>query len=629
MLAAAEVKTRLATRAADVARYLLPHGKQDSGNWCVGSTAGDAGKSLRVQITGSHAGLWADFAGNESGDLLDLWAAVRNISLGQALKEAKNWLGIADPVSATPPKTYSRPQIRIPIIRLKDTPETEVEKYLTTERKLTRDTLLAFKIGARVGQIGMEVAYPSYEPTRRHVDGIGTSLAPAALLSVKYIAIARQDGKKLVTQEKDCPPCLFGWQAFDVGVRTCIITEGQIDAMTWHQIGYPALSVPNGTGDTENWIDFEWDNLSMFEVIYLSFDMDKAGEEAVLKVAKRLGIHRCRIIKLPHNDANECLQRGCDFEVFRKAIDDSISIKPQEIKNASDFRDQVHAQILGTEQDGMGGFVSKTFGRRLKFRYGEVSMWSGHSSHGKTTLLRQLMVEAAMAGERVAIGSFEETGATSIRKMCQCVSLTKDKEITTSVADEVIDWMGDKIWIFDVVGIMARNRLLELMLYVVMRFGVKHIVIDSLMKCDLHAEDYEEQKQFLNLICGFAKEYDVHVHIVAHPRKGDDESAPGNNDILGGQAVHAQPDNITIVWRNKSKEGKREAGNLKGNQENVEPDTIVYVNKQRHNGDEFKLKLWHARGKHRFTTHYGEGEPEFADFGIVKPVEQQQSERTP
>jgi twinkle protein len=621
MLSAPEVSARLASRAHDVCRYLLPHGKLEGGNWCVGSTAGEKGDSMRIQVSGSKAGLWADFAGNESGDLLDLWAAVKNVNLGVALKEAKQWLGVGDPVSTVPARKYARPAPKN-IIRIRETPDTLVEKYLTGDRKLTRETVLAFLVGARKSPgdpSKMEVVYPSFEPPRKMLNGQMVDPRDLRLISVKYIGLDRTpEGKKIVTQEKDCAPCLFGWQAFELGTKAVVITEGQIDAMTWHQWGYPALSVPNGTGDTENWIDYEWDNLSFFETIYLSFDMDEVGEKAVMMVAKRLGIHRCKVVKLPHKDANDCLQKGCTWEDAKKWITESIAFTPQEIKRASDFRDQVHAQIRGDHGEEEIGLRTRIFGKRFRFRRGEVTLWTGHTSHGKSTLLNQIMAEALMAGERVAIGSFEVKGANTVKKLCHCIAFMGE-ELDIPSADQVINWMGEKLWIFDVVGIMKRERLFELMLYAIRRCGVVHFVIDSLMKCDLNSEDYEQQRVFLNQIIEFAGTYDVHIHVVGHPRKTkDDETPPGNLDIHGGQAVSAQPDNIVCVWRNKNKEKEREAGKLTDIKENTEADTVAFVNKQRLTGDEYKVRLWFKRSCHRFTTHFGEGQPTFEDFGIVK-----------
>jgi twinkle protein len=343
-----------------------------------------------------------------------------------------------------------------------------------------------------------------------------------------------------------------------------------------------------------------------------------------MAVARRLGTHRCKVVKLPHNDANECLQKGCTVQDAAKWVADSISFTPQEIKRASDFREQVHAQIRGDHGDEEIGLKTKIFGKRFRFRRGETTLWTGHTSHGKSTLLNQIMADALVQGERVAVGSFEVKGANTVKKFCHCIAFKGD-DLSHDEADQVIDWMGDKLWIFDVVGIMKRDRLFELMIYAIRRCGVSHFVIDSLMKCDLNSEDYEAQRQFLNQIIEFAGTYDVHIHIVGHPRKTkDDESPPGNLDIHGGQAVAAQPDNIVCVWRNKSKEKEREAGKLSDIKENTEADTIAFVNKQRLTGDEYRVRLWFARKQHRFTTHFGEGTPTYEDFGIIKPNEAQQ-----
>ena len=74
---AKELSQRMAGEAASIAQYLLPGGKRKAGEWVAGSTSGEEGQSLSVRLTGAKAGVWADFASGEKGDLLDLWAAVR------------------------------------------------------------------------------------------------------------------------------------------------------------------------------------------------------------------------------------------------------------------------------------------------------------------------------------------------------------------------------------------------------------------------------------------------------------------------------------------------------------------------------------------------------------------------
>jgi twinkle protein len=93
-----ELKRALESRAQEVAEYLLPRGILQANEWCVGSTGGEAGESLKVRVRGSKVGCWSDFAANgESGDLIDLWQAVKHLSLVQALDDIWRWLGVEQP----------------------------------------------------------------------------------------------------------------------------------------------------------------------------------------------------------------------------------------------------------------------------------------------------------------------------------------------------------------------------------------------------------------------------------------------------------------------------------------------------------------------------------------------------
>jgi twinkle protein len=74
---ASDIASRLAAVPEQIASTLLPNGKRDGGYWVAGDTSGSEGKSLRVYLTGPKVGRWADYATEERGDLLDLWAQAR------------------------------------------------------------------------------------------------------------------------------------------------------------------------------------------------------------------------------------------------------------------------------------------------------------------------------------------------------------------------------------------------------------------------------------------------------------------------------------------------------------------------------------------------------------------------
>ena len=592
-----EISQRLARDAERFCRWLLPHGKLESGEWSVGAVAGEAGHSCKVRVSGDKAGVWCDFSnGSDKGDLLDLLAASRGYSIGHAIHDAKDWLGIREIESLVPVKSYTKPPAKLPGVKklTAENIESPVMAYLTGERKLTRATVFAF----RVSEHNREIAFPSFSP-----DG--------DLVTVKYIGLDRDaKGKKVIRNEKGCAPALFGWQTLRPDAREVVITEGHIDAMTWHQVGYPALSIPNGTGDPVNWIEFEWENLERFDTIYLSFDADKPGQDAVEKVANRLGRHRCLMVTLTgHKDANDALKAGMGADEFGRAIAAARAFTPQAIKSPRDFRDGV-VEFFHPTGGIKPGLHPELFDHNIGFRPGEMTVWTGVSGHGKSALQSLTMLHAMQSGQKVAIASMEMTGAQTLARMiCQ---MTLEPCPSKNQIDANLDWLSGRLWIYDVMGNVKRDVLLELMEYSSARHAVDHFVIDSLMKCDVGSDDYDGQRVFVDALSTFAKRTSSHVHLVAHSRKGQNESAVvGKLDVKGSADIINQPDNVIVVWRNKDKERQARSG---GSADVQTPDGMVFCDKQRTTGWEGEIPLWFFR---KVFTHcrLEKGEPDLHKFG--------------
>lgn len=75
---------------------------------------------------------------------------------------------------------------------------------------------------------------------------------------------------------------------------SCVICEGEIDAMLLHQLGYRAVTSTAGAGSwKEDWARF----FTHVRDIYLLFDNDRAGKEGAARVHSTL--RRARIVELP------------------------------------------------------------------------------------------------------------------------------------------------------------------------------------------------------------------------------------------------------------------------------------------------------------------------------------------
>ena len=321
-----EIKRRLHERAPEVAEHLLPAGIRSGREWCVGSVQGERGESLKVCIQGAKAGTWCDFAaGGDGGDLIDLWLAVKGVALPQALANIRDWLGLEKPRFEKRERSYRRPEKPTGCCAAK----LAVLEYLTRERLVTVDAIRAFCVAEQ----GRTIVFPSLLP-----DG--------KLAAIKYLGIDRTpEGKKITSVEAGCEPVLFGWQAVaNANLRECTITEGEIDALSaWDYRCPTPLSVPfgGGKGAKQQWIDAEFDRLAQFETIFIATDADAEGDAAAEEIANRLGRHRCRRVKLPRKDINECRKAGISADEIRRVFETAATLDPEELVRAGAFTENV------------------------------------------------------------------------------------------------------------------------------------------------------------------------------------------------------------------------------------------------------------------------------------------------
>jgi hypothetical protein len=89
------IVTSLTQRVRGLVLDLLPNGVREGREWRIGSIAGEPGRSMAVHLEGGKAGVWSDFSSGQTGDALDLVAAVLyGGDKKQAVRWARGWLGL-------------------------------------------------------------------------------------------------------------------------------------------------------------------------------------------------------------------------------------------------------------------------------------------------------------------------------------------------------------------------------------------------------------------------------------------------------------------------------------------------------------------------------------------------------
>ncbi len=93
----AELSRELALRTEVFCRHFFPNGHKQSNYWQIGDTSGARGQSLAIRLkdsSGRKAGNWNDYATGEWGDLIDLLHEHRgNTNNGDTLREIRSFLG--------------------------------------------------------------------------------------------------------------------------------------------------------------------------------------------------------------------------------------------------------------------------------------------------------------------------------------------------------------------------------------------------------------------------------------------------------------------------------------------------------------------------------------------------------
>ncbi len=451
------------------------------------------------------------------------------------------------------PKKYVRPKTII------KAPTSKVSEYLQA-RGFTEDTIAYFKFGAENDDTVMIPFYRNSE-----------------LINVKYRSIT---DKKKMRVEKDAEAILFNRDGvFD---DKLVICEGEYDCAALHQYGIESTSLPNGAQGM-GWIDTEWQYLETFVLVYICLDNDGAGQKAAQDLAVRLGEWRCKNVLLPFKDANECLLKGVTKETITECFVNADDFKPETLVTPMFFHERVQTLFkMGTQLFGTPTPWKKLDLLLKGWRGGEVTVWSGRNGSGKSTILNQVFIELARLNVKSCIYSGEMPPERYLR--WAIIQYQQNDAPSRERIHDTLYWMSSRVYILNVTAIIEPDKLLSDFEYAARRYGVKHFFIDSLMKIRFkESDEYRQQQEFVNRMCGFAQKFDVHVHLVAHPRKtASDDDETGKVDVKGSSHVTDLCHNLIILYR--VSEEKKEA--LRNKKVLFPADMKLFVKKNREFGNE-------------------------------------------
>jgi twinkle protein len=298
------------------------------------------------------------------------------------------------------------------------------------------------------------------------------------------------------------------------------------------------------------------------------------------------------------------------YEEVDRMIEDMETLSSlEEVQSAETWASQVL-----DEPDIIPGFATpwEKVTQDFELRPSELTVWSGESGSGKSTILCQLMNWLLMCGETVMIASFEMSPVETLRTMVKQAAGNANPS-----RDWKIRWfqsMTQKLWIYDKLNSVESDRLIKAVRAVSSKLGVQHVVIDSLTKCKMPVDGngaLTAQTNFVDQLQWVVKHTDLHIHLVTHMRKPERNGRrveASKYDVRGASQITDLADNVILLTRNHEKEDARfsqERGyELSDDQQAAlgRPDAFLRVDKQRATGCQRRYGLWYDHGSRLFKN---------------------------
>ncbi|TRZ63959.1 toprim domain-containing protein, partial [bacterium] len=240
-----------------------------------------------------------------------------------------------------------------------------------TGRMISKQTLDRMQIGNAVefiSQVGKErncICFPYFRNDK--------------LVNVKY-----RDGEKNFKLSKGSELIFYNLDSV-TDRKECIITEGEIDCLSFLEAGFTSvLSVPNGAGSKNpEYLTNCYDELLQVEKIILATDQDVKGIELRDELIRRLGPERCYMVDFNDcKDGNEYLVKYGGLELA-EVIKNAIPVPIKDIIKLDDIYDSIYTLYQKGLQPGKKINLDR-FDELMTWETGLLAVVTGIPGHGKS-----------------------------------------------------------------------------------------------------------------------------------------------------------------------------------------------------------------------------------------------------
>ena len=382
------------------------------------------------------------------------------------------------------------------------------------------------------------------------------------------------------------------------------VVEGEMDALSLHEAGvYSVCSVPNGASKGNQkleYLDNCWQYFKDKKEIIICTDNDDAGLMLRNELARRFGRYKCKYVDFgQYKDANEALMAE-GAKSLRQFVNDAKSFPLEGVLNI----DNIWQNVLNYNEKGVVNY-SIGLGESdsyFKMAFGEWSVVTGIPNSGKSDIVDQICVNMATKyGFRSAMFSpesfpYEGHIKRIANKLNERNCNNDDLNNTKDFISEHFHWVKIDLENLTLKGILTAFREL------VFQRGINICVIDPWNMLDHSAQkDYAYIGRLLSEITQFCQQTNVHLLLVAHPRKIESIDGtykkPTLYDISGSADFFNKTYNGIICYR------------CIGQKSSYKSDIV---------------KIYIEKVKRKENGQLGDFEvaPDFYNGGVYKPIDQ-------
>lgn len=374
------------------------------------------------------------------------------------------------------------------------------------------------------------------------------------------------------------------------GAQALVITEGEVDALTAIDCGFPlTVSVPDGAPAAPagkaatdlDAVDLAQEHAGKFAFVFanrdrlakikrfiLAVDADEPGQRLGAEIVRRIGAGRCFHVAYPPEavvpvagfDPRPCKDLN---EVRMHFGPEAVSAilnaaKPYPVKGL--YRLSEYPDVPDPEKFTTGWPM---LDQHLRIFRGEFMVVLGIPSHGKTTIVSNLLVNLAERfGLKAVLCSPEmpivPIYRNSLRRMVNATSVS-EQDAFIERAFRFIDASPD-----DVDEEITLKWILERATDALMRDGIDLLVIDPWNEIEHERAATETQTEYigraLRVLKRWARKHAVAVILVVHPTKAvlfnGKHRMPTPYDCADSAHFYNKCDHMVIVHRPKKDENR-------------------------------------------------------------------------